>query len=186
MSEHEVTRRQWRVVMKEEPAGEGEDSLPVTRVSWEDIRVFLDRLNEIDPGKSYRLSTEAEWEYAARAGSTQRFHFGDHPELLSEYGNCRSDGRFDNLTPVKSFKPNYWGLYDMHGNVSEWVADWYAEYPSERVTDPQGPQIGAERVRRGGSFEILADNCDAVARNHSAPGSRLNDVGFRLVRKPLP
>jgi formylglycine-generating enzyme required for sulfatase activity len=186
MSEHEVTRGQWRMVMKEEPPGEGADDLPVTRVSWDSVRVFLDRLNAMEPGKDYRLSTEAEWEYAARAGSTQRFSFGDDPDSLSLHGNCKGENRFEGLAPVKSFQPNKWGLYDMHGNASEWVEDWYWEYPSGPVVDPRGPSIGEERVRRGGSFEIMADNCDAVTRKHSAPGSSLSDVGFRLVRKPLP
>jgi hypothetical protein len=179
MSEHEVTRGQWKTVMNEEPAGEGADDLPVTGVSWEDVQVFLKRL-----GGGYRLATEAQWEHAARAGSTRRFHFGDDPGLLNLYGNCEGDDRFDGLAPVKSFAPNRVGLYDMHGNASEWVSDWYKEYPSEPVTDPVGPRIGEEKVRRGGSFEILANNCDAVTRNSSKPGASPNDVGFRLVRTP--
>ena len=184
MSEHEVTRGQWRLVLGEEPAGEGADDLPVTEISWDDSQVFLDRLNKLEPGKHYRLATEAQWEYAARAGSTQRFHFGDDPGRLSEYGNCEGKDRFDGLAPVKSFKPNQWGLYDMHGNAAEWVADRYAEYPSELAIDPGGPLMGEDRVRRGGSFEILADNCDAVTRKHSSPGSPLKDTSFRLVRDP--
>ncbi|HKV12678.1 MAG TPA: SUMF1/EgtB/PvdO family nonheme iron enzyme [Thermoanaerobaculia bacterium] len=184
MSEHEVTREQWRTVMGEEPAGNGPDNLPVTDVSWDDVHVFLDRLNKKETGKGYRLSTEAQWEYGAGAGSTRRFHFGDDPGLLSQYGNCEGKDRFDGLAPVKSFKPNLWGLYDMNGNASEWVEDRYGEYPSGRVTDPQGTSIGEERVRRGGSFKILADNCDSVSRTKSKPGYRANDVGFRLVRNP--
>jgi hypothetical protein len=184
MSEHEVTRGQWKEVMGEEPAGNGTDDLPATDISWDDIQVFLNRLNEKDPGKGYRLSTEAQWEYAARGGSTRRFHFGDDPGRLSLYGNCEGENRFDGLAPVKSFEPNKLGLYDMNGNASEWVADWYGEYPSAPATDPTGPLIGEEKVRRGGSFKILANNCDSVSRKHSTPGSQLNDVGFRLVRTP--
>lgn len=186
MSEHEVTREQWRTIMGEEPAGNGPDNLPVTDVSWEDAQAFLDRLNQRESGKGYRLATEAQWEYAARARSTKRFHFGEEPILLSQYGNCEGNDSYDGLVPVKSFEPNRWGLYDMHGNASEWVSDWYAKYPSEGVIDPQGPSIGEERVRRGGSFEILADRCDAVTRNHSKPEYRAGDVGFRLVLPPEP
>lgn len=184
MGEHEVTRGQWKAVMKEEPGGEGADDLPVTEVSWDDIRIFLERLNEMEPGMGYRLSTEAEWEYAARAGSTRRFSFGEEPDLLSRYGNCEGDDSFDGLAPVKSFKPNSWGLYDMQGNASEWVEDWYGEYPSGAVTDPRGPMTGMEKVRRGGSFKILEENCDAVSRTRSKLDYRSNDVGFRLVRTP--
>jgi hypothetical protein len=182
MSEHEVTRGQWKAVMGEEPPGEGEDNLPVTGVSWENAEVFLERLG----GGGHRLATEAQWEYAARAGSTQRFSFGDGPGRLSEYGNCEGKDRFDGLAPVKSFKPNKWGLYDMCGNASEWVADWYGEYPSEPAVDPVGPSFGEEKVRRGGSFDILADNCDSVTRKKSKPGYREKDTGFRLVRDPEP
>lgn len=184
MSEHEVTRGQWRSVLGEEPEGEGADDLPVTEISWDDSQVFLDRLNKLEPGKHYHLATEAQWEHTARAGSTRRFHFGDDPSLLSQFGNCEGNDPFDGLAPVRSFAPNPWGLYDMYGNASEWVADWYAEYPSEPAADPVGPSVGEEKVRRGGSFKILADNCDSVTRRKSKPGYRENDTGFRLVRDP--
>ena len=178
MSEHEVTRGQWKKIMEEDPGGTGADDLPVTNVSWDGTQVFLDRLNKMEPRKGSRLPTEAQWEYAARVRPVQRFLFS------SQYGNCEGNDRFDGLAPVKSFAPNLWGLYDMHGNVSEWVADWYAEYPPEPVIDPSGPEIGEEKVRRGGSFKILVENCDSVTRKKSKPGYRSNDVGFRLVRTP--
>lgn len=181
---HEVTVGQWRRVMGDSLPGLDE-RLPITGVSWEEIEVFTAKLNEWEPGVRFRLPTEAEWEYSARAGSVEKFSFGDDPEDLHLYGNCRNleaDDGFEGLAPVGSFRPNGFGLYDVFGNASEWVADWYAPYPPNAVIDPVGPLYGEDRVRRGGSHEIVPDRCDAVFRNRSKPDSKKSDVGFRLVR----
>ncbi|MFP5284579.1 MAG: SUMF1/EgtB/PvdO family nonheme iron enzyme [Thermoanaerobaculia bacterium] len=190
MSVYEATRGQWRKIMGAAPGKAGlSDDLPVTEVSWKDTQKFLRRLNQREPGAGYRLASEAEWEYAARGGSPTDFSFGDDPDELYLHGNCKSenlpDGH-DGLALVGSYRPNPWGLYDMHGNVSEWVQDWYAPYTGKPETDPEGPMAGAERVRRGGSFEITPKNCSAALRNYSKPGYGAEDVGFRLVRRVQP
>jgi formylglycine-generating enzyme required for sulfatase activity len=185
MSVYEVTRGQYRKIMGAVPGRAGlSDDLPVTGVSWKDVQKFLAKLNKKEQGAGYRRASEAEWEYAARGGSTTVFSFGDDPDDLYQHGNCKSgkvsDGH-DGLAPVGSFEPNNYGLYDMHGNASEWVEDWYGPYPAEQKTDPPGPSTGEEKVRRGGSYDIKPENCSAVFRNHSKPGYRGRDVGFRLV-----
>jgi hypothetical protein len=187
MGQTEVTVGQWRAVMGESFPDLDED-LPVSNVSWDDVQEFLRRLNEEEPGAGYRLPTEAEWEYAARAGSRAEFSFGNDSRELHRYGNCENrdvDDEFEWLAPVSTFRPNDWGLYDMHGNVSEWVSDWYERYGPERQIDPKGPEQGEEKVRRGGSYDIIPENCDAVQRKHSQPGYEAKNVGFRIVRNPL-
>jgi Sulfatase-modifying factor enzyme 1/CHAT domain len=190
MGVYEVTQGEWEALMGPAPGtGPRDHRLPVTWISSLDVAHFIEALNEREPGAGYRLPTEAEWEYAARAGASTRFNFGDTPAKLHLYGNCKSkevNDRFDGLAPVGKFKPNRWGLYDMHGNVSEWVQDWYGLYPSGQVTDPKGPPTEERRVRRGGSFAIIPENCDAVRRTDSEPNYRSDDVGFRLVREVIP
>jgi formylglycine-generating enzyme required for sulfatase activity len=184
----EVTQGQWRRIMKRsvrrKQAG---DDLPVSNVSWDDVQGFLARLNQLDAGARYRLPTEAEWEYASRAGTETRYSFGDDPSDLSKYANCKngvgSDG-FDTLAPVGSFKKNPWGLFDMYGNVAEWVDDWYTSLPDGPVTDPRGPASGTEKIRRGGSFQ-LSRECGSDFRPHSKPERHNEDTGFRIVREPV-
>ncbi|HEV3460039.1 MAG TPA: formylglycine-generating enzyme family protein, partial [Thermoanaerobaculia bacterium] len=183
---YEVTRAQWRQVMGE-AAGQGSsrgDELPVEDVSWDDVKVFLARLNGLAGRPRYRLPTEAEWEYAARAGSSGAYSFGDDPGELYRFGNCKSlehDDGFDRTAPVGSFLPNRWGLYDLYGNLSEWVEDAYGPYAADPVHDPHVLE-GPLRVRRGGSWAIVPKNCRSAFRNKSRPDTRKNDVGFRLVR----
>jgi len=185
MSIHEVTQGQWEAVMKSNPSHEGDGRLPVGNVSHDDVQTFVEQLNQLEPGANYRLSTEAQWEYGARAEASSRYSFGNDPDMLLEYGNCQSlaknDG-FDGAAPVGSFKANKWGLHDMYGNVSEWVADWYAPYPSGSADDPKGPSSGEKRVRRGGSWELSPERCTSAERTESAPSYHSRDVGFRLVR----
>jgi formylglycine-generating enzyme required for sulfatase activity len=153
MQTTQVTQAQWKAVMGNNPSGFKDcgDDCPVENVSWNDAQEFIKRLNEKE-GKPYRLPTEGEWEYACRAGSTSQFCFGDDESLLSEYAWYINNS--DNRThPVGTKKPNAWGLYDMHGNVWEWVQDWYGNYPSGSVTDPVGPERGGDRVDRGGSWD---------------------------------
>lgn len=187
MSTTEVTQEQWEKVMDYNPSDhKGDGRLPVEMVSYRDVNKFVENLNRLELGAGYALSTEARWQYAAQAGTGHRYAFGDDEDELPTYGNCKggNDGS-DGTAPVASLKPNRWGLHDMHGNVSEWVADWYAEYPWELRSDPEGPGTGTRRVRRGGSWNIIAKNCDAVTRNSAEPDYSSNDLGFRLVRKPL-
>ncbi|HSS49134.1 MAG TPA: CHAT domain-containing protein, partial [Thermoanaerobaculia bacterium] len=154
MSEKEITRQQWLDVMHEPPPSRyGKWSKqPVESVSWVRVQDFIRELQKKDRKANFRLPTEAQWEYAARAGSTTKFSFGDDPNRLYLYGNCKSasvDDHYDTTAPVGKFTPNAWGLYDMQGNVSEWVADWYAPYDSAPQTDPTGPtKPGTDRVRR--------------------------------------
>lgn len=186
MSEHEITRLQWLRIMGEDPSKYKKWSTqPVESVSWLRVQDFLRKFRETDHKANFRLPTEAQWEYAARANSTTRFSFGDDPERLSYYGNCKStkiDDHFDVTAPVGKFRPNDWGLYDMQGNVSEWVADWYGLYDLSAQQDPTGPKSGTERVRRGGSFNILQKNCGVARRNKMNPGKAKDDVGFRIIR----
>ena len=142
---HQVTQAQWQAVMGNNPSHfKGDSNLPVENVSWDDCVAFCEALGKKD-GKTYRLPTEAEWEYACRAGTTTPFHFGDTISVNQAnydgnytYGNGKKGVYRQKTTPVGSFPANAWGLFDMHGNVWEWCADWYGPYPEEELKDPQG------------------------------------------------
>ena len=164
------------------------DANPVTCISWNDAQAFAKWLSREDGG-DYRLPTEAEWEYAARAGTKTPFYTGDclstrQANYDGNYpGKTCSKGTYrEKTTPVGSFSPNPWGLYDMHGNVWEWCQDWYGDYPSGAVTDSAGPSSGADRVYRGGSWYYDAWYCRSANRDRSGPGYRVNYLGFRLAR----
>ena len=174
----EVTQRQWVVVMGTNPSGFPGLDRPVECVSWHDVQEFLDRLNRLDPGKGYRLPTEAEWEYACRAGTTEG-RYGELAEVAWCAGN--SGGR---THPVGQKQPNAWGLYDMLGNVWEGCADGYGEYPVGEVVDPAGPSNGEDRVYRGGSWNHDARDCRAAVRFQLAPAHAADSIGFRLARDP--
>ena len=177
---HTVTQVQWEAVMGDNPSSfKGEDR-PVEKVSWADVQEFIRRLNaQEDGGDRYRLPTEAEWEYACRAGTT-----GDYAGDLDAMG-WYSDNSGGETHPVGRKAPNAFGLYDMHGNVWEWVADWYGDYPSGAVMDPKGPESGSNRVVRGGSWYGTAGIARSAHRILSPPGRRDDGLGFRLVRKAL-
>lgn len=179
---HEVTQAQWQALMGKNPSL-FQDSLnqPVEQVSWEDTQAFLKALNAKEGGTLYRLPTEAEWEYAARAGSTTAYSFGDDPARLHQYAwYLANSGRRPH--PVGQLRPNAWGLYDVHGNVWEWVQDWYGRYKPGPVTDPQGPDVGTHRVRRGGGWNNAAVICRSANR-YSVVGFRDDFLGFRVVRE---
>jgi formylglycine-generating enzyme required for sulfatase activity len=182
LGKYPVTQAQWEAVMGTNPSQfTGERNRPVERVSWEDTQEYIRRLNTREGGARYRLPTEAEWEYACRAGSQTAYCFGDDPSQLSAYGwYVDNSGRVSHL--VGQHKPNAWGLYDMHGNVWEWVQDWYGKYTVEPVTDPQGSASGSYRVIRGGGWHIDARDCRSAYRGRRAPGYRVVDLGFRLLR----
>ncbi len=184
---YEVTQTEYEKVTGVSPSRFKGSLLPVEMVSWEDSVLFCERLSELqkekDSEREYRLPTEAEWEYACRATSTASFCFGDKQESLGDYtwfhGNS---GRVPH--PVGEKKANRWGLFDMHGNVFEWCQDWYAEYPAGEETDPQGPQGGSTRVRRGGCWFFVSKYCRASLRDAGAPPLRSADIGFRVAMTP--
>lgn len=184
MGVYEVTQEQWEAVMGENPSYFGPDpGLPVERVSWDDCQAFIAALNTKGIG-TFRLPTEAEWEYACRAGSTTRFSWGDDPGY-SEIGDYA--WYWDNSTSmthtVGGKKPNAWGLYDMSGNVWEWCSDWYeTPYGVGHVSDPQGPTTGSYRVFRGGAWIYVPLYCRSANRNYVTPASSYYYLGFRLVR----
>jgi formylglycine-generating enzyme required for sulfatase activity len=175
-----VTQGQWQKVMGNTPSHFIRDAnCPVEEVSWNDVQEFIGRLNDMDGTRKYRLPTEAEWEYACRAGTTTRFSSGD--EELKEAGwyNYNSGS---GTQPVGQRDPNAWGLYDMHGNVWEWIQDWWGAFSSDAVTDPTGPSEGLYRVVRGGSWLDSAFHCRSAERSDHYPGNRYSYVGFRLIK----
>jgi formylglycine-generating enzyme required for sulfatase activity len=192
MGSMEVTQEQFQTVMGKNPSrfpGEkvkGDISdYPVDNVTWEDAVEFCRRLTEIPEEKSagyaYRLPTEAEWEYACRAGSTTAFFSDERSASLADFAWYRSNSN-GHTHPVGSKKPNPWGLYDVHGNVSEWVSDWWAKYPTDPQTDPKGPRMGWDRVHRGGSCCVSDIACKSALRRVGPP--LFYPVGFRIVLQP--
>jgi formylglycine-generating enzyme required for sulfatase activity len=197
MQTTEVTQRQWKAVMGNNPSyfkacGE---NCPVEQVSWENSQEFINKINQMGDGY-YRLPTEAEWEYAARAGSTTSYYYGN--KARCERMNFENDPGssetkcvdyiksrqlpVDSTIPVKSYPSNKFGLYDMHGNVWEWCSDWYGDYPDTSVTDPGGPSGGSSRVGRGGGWTSNARYCRSAYRNNDSPGTRYYYIGLRLMR----
>jgi formylglycine-generating enzyme required for sulfatase activity len=189
MGAMEVTQAQWKAVMGTNPSNFQGDNLPVEQVSWDDCQEFLKKLSAKE-GKTYRLPTEAEWEYACRAGTTTPFNTGETINTDQAnyngnqvYGNGKPGEYRQKTTPVGSFKPNAWGLYDMHGNVWEWCRDWYDEnyFKNSPATDPAGPENGAYRVLRGGSWYNCPGFCRSAFRFRVNPDDRRNSFGFRVV-----
>jgi formylglycine-generating enzyme required for sulfatase activity len=192
IGKYEVTQAQWETVMRSghmstaNPAQRTDPSrfkgadLPVENISWDEVQQFLRALNSRDPKYTYRLPTEAEWEYAARAGRE-----GDAKGDLdaTAWYEVNSDGK---THPVGQKQPNAWGLYDVDGNVREWVEDWYGPdyYENSPPADPRGPDSGSYRVYRGGCWFAAAKYCRPAARTFDFPVQRYDSVGFRLVRTP--
>lgn len=177
MGKYEVTQKQWETVMGNNPSYfKGSGRLPIEFVSWEEVQHFISVLNSRSNIYIYRLPTEAEWEYAARAGSS-----GDYAGYLEEmawYG--KNSGNKTHVVGTK--QPNAWGLYDMYGNVYEWCSDWYGNYSSAVETDPGGIESGSDRVYRGGSCYRTNVFCRSATRYSGAPFYRNFCLGFRLVR----
>ncbi|MBQ7403130.1 MAG: SUMF1/EgtB/PvdO family nonheme iron enzyme [Lentisphaeria bacterium] len=192
LGKYEVTQAQWQAVMGSNPSHFKGDNLPVENVSWHDAKEFCKKLNEIyadklPAGYQFDLPTEAQWEYACRAGTTTALNNGK--DLTSSYGGCanlndvawyyqNSGGKTHNVGQKRA---NAWGLYDMHGNVWEWCRDWYGAYPGGSVTDPAGPSSGSCRVVRGGSWYSYASSCRSADRNYYDPSLRNYYDGFRLA-----
>jgi len=199
LSRHEVTQAQWEAVMGSNPYTLDRSNpfygLPgmaerITRpdhpatVSWIDAQRFIARLNEREGGSRYRLPTEAEWEYAARAGTNTVYSFGNDAADLGRHAWYGEDFATGGTHPVGGKAPNPWGLFDIHGNAWEWVQDWYdpAYYAHSPATDPQGPRQGTERVVRGGSWHTTATSWRTAFRRSYAPDYRGISIGFRLLR----
>jgi formylglycine-generating enzyme required for sulfatase activity len=181
LAESEVTQAQYRAVMGGNPSDYRGDNLPVEMVSWHDAMEFCRKLSQRE-GRTYSLPTEAQWEYAARAGTDTAYCFGDDPSQLGEYAwyGSGTSGRH----PVKKKKPNAFGLYDMHGNVWEWCLDWYqGSYNGLGHVDPIGPSSGQSRVARGGAWHVYAGPYRSALREGYNPDARnrYRDVGFRVL-----
>ncbi len=191
LSQCEITQRQWTAVTGERPWSRHADEVeegpdrPAVYISWEDVQEFIAALNAAAGVRVYRLPTEAEWEYAGRAGTKTPWSFGNAQKELDLHAwwtnNISLTGRLA-AQPVGLKVPNPWGLYDMHGNVWEWVSDWLGAYPEGSQTDPQGPTEGTARVFRGGSFKDAASLSRSAQRCWNAPERRFSHVGVRLVR----
>jgi formylglycine-generating enzyme required for sulfatase activity len=183
LSRFEVTQGDLSVLTRSAPGRRRGAKLPADGVSWEDAQEFLARLNAREGTGKYRLPTEAEWERAARAGSETAYWFGDDPKALPQYGWCGESFAKGASHEVGLKPPNPWGLYDMHGNLSEWVSDWFGEqyYASGAAADPQGPRQGQTKVRRGGGWASDPAVCQSAWREHDAPTLRSLLVGFRVA-----
>jgi len=209
MGQHEVTQGQWERVMRSAPwkstraaqhthldfVIEG-DAYPVIGVSWQEVMMFCEKLTQVEhrtgrlpAGWQYTLPTEAQWEYACRAGTKTRYSFGDDESVLNDhawwgilFGNANAK-REEYAHAVGTKKANPLGLYDMHGNVYEWCRDWYVKELPGGI-DPQGPAKGMGRVIRGGSWVDPANFCRSADRSRGKPDYRSTDVGFRLVAVP--
>jgi formylglycine-generating enzyme required for sulfatase activity len=199
----EVTQAQYKKVMGENPSDfQGNNAVerhpetgrvvreldtsnhPVEQVSWEDAVKFCGKLSDLPEekkaGREYRLPTEAEWEYACRAGSKSAYSFGESSKSLGDH--AWFGGNSKNKThPVGEKNSNAWVLYDMHGNVSEWCGDWYGEYPKSAVSDPVGPKEGSIRVIRGGGWGSVAADCRSASRDGFVPSFQNISDGFRVA-----
>ena len=179
IGKYEVTQKLWKAVMGSNPSRFKGDNLPVERVSWNDVQEFLRKLNAMT-GKNYRLPTEAEWEFAARGGNSSRgykYSGGNSIGNVAWFGS--NSGSRTHAVGTKS--PNELGIYDMSGNVYEWCQDWYGSYSSSSQRNPQGPNSGSFRVRRGGSWFDSARYCRVSHRFSYPPGGRYYSLGFRLA-----
>lgn len=188
MGKYEVTQEQWQQVMGSNPSKFKGAKNPVEEVSWDDCQTFARKVTEKLPGQTVRLPTEAEWEYACRAGSATDFYYGDDEAVLGEYawyiGNASlsevkpGEATTSKTHPVGEKKPNAWGLYDMHGNVWEWCLDWYGKYDLTDATDPVGPSSGPGRVLRGGACHYgAASVCRSAYRYNNLPSNIFNYYG---------
>jgi len=180
LGKHEVTQEQWEAVMGDNPSQVKGARLPVTMVSWEDCQEFIKKLNAKTSGV-YRLPTEAEWEYACRAGTMTAYSFGD--KITPKDANY-TGSKLGKCVSVGSYKPNAFELYDMHGNVREWCEDWRGVYLAGTVTDPKGLPMGEYRVVRGGAFSYNESSACSSRRGNGTPSYRGISNGFRLARTP--
>jgi formylglycine-generating enzyme required for sulfatase activity len=202
MGKYEVSQAEYVAVIGRNDSAFQYPSLPADSISWTLATNYCYQLTlrERAAGRlplwyAYRLPTEAEWEYACRAGTTTPFGIGDGKSLSSTQANFDGNfpyggaakGRYYNFTTVcGSYAPNAWGLYDMHGNVSEWCQDWYGPYPGGKVTDPKGPATGSDYVLRGGGYDSPGQGCRSAERDSRSPDYRYLMIGFRVVLASVP
>jgi formylglycine-generating enzyme required for sulfatase activity len=184
LGKYEVTQSQYEAVMNHNPSKFKSENRPVEMVSWNDAIEFCDKLTEIErmagrlpEGMVYALPTEAQWEYACRAGTTTAYSWGD--SITTDNANYRSSG-YSQTRDVGLYDANPWGFFDMHGNVWEWTADWYAAYSSGAQTDPEGAATGSIRVLRGGSWSLTGTYLRSAGRLYDNPGNRGSPIGFRV------
>lgn len=196
----EVTRAQWEHVMgpieghpnKPNPFRFDNPSIPMVSISFFDIEDYLARLNALSKGQRFRLPTEAEWEYACRAGTVTTFNTGlkleesqSNLDARVQYGAQTIGVALQRPSPVGSYPPNAWGLYDFHGNVWEWTSDWYGLYPSGISVNPKGPRRGTLKVIRGGSWAFNASSARSACRYHHNPEDWGSSLGFRVIWEPI-
>ena len=196
LGKYQVTQAQWEAVMGGNPSWGKGANLPVERVTWDEISEpggFLERTNDFAAtGARFALPTEAQWEYACRAGTTTALNSGKN--LTSTEGACQNldevawyrENSCEETHPVGMKKANAWGLHDMLGNSNEWCADWYGDYPTKPMADPLGPDTGSDRVFRGGSLGYYARYCRVARRNCGDPADSDGNVGFRAARSSVP
>ena len=186
MQTAEVTQAQWKTVMGRNPSEYNYlvDSFPVEKVSWHDCQEFIKKLNLADPGKGYRLPTEAEWEYACRAGTTTKFFSGNNDKDLWRVGWAYGNSHAYVPHSVGQKEPNNWGLHDMHGNINEWCEDWYHDSYNGAPTDGSAwmSPPGSQKVLRGGYWMANPENCSSAKRHRYKPDTHEKRNGFRLVR----
>jgi sialidase-1 len=190
LGKYEVTKAQWKSVMGTTPwSGKtnvrDEAQSPAVYISWNDAHAFASKVSQIT-GRTFRLPTEAEWEYACRAETKTRFYWGDDPAFndIGKYAWWRGNGLVlgHNYAQRAGAKlPNAWGLFDMAGNVYEWCQDWHGEYAADAATDPDGPEFGKRRVERGGTWITIGGYCRSACRGKDTPESTFEDLGFRLA-----
>jgi len=191
LGKYELTQSQWESVMNTSP-WEGQvfvkkaPNHPAVYISWNDIQAFISKINDAEKAAIYRLPTEAEWEYSCRAGTENPHSFNYEKHKLEDhawYGKNTYDLGNMYAHAVGQKLPNPWGLYDMHGNVWEWVQDYYGPYSDEVQTDPKGPDFGSNRIFRGGSFYYLANFTRSAYRGYNSPKHKLFNLGARLLRE---
>ncbi|MCH9047028.1 MAG: formylglycine-generating enzyme family protein, partial [SAR324 cluster bacterium] len=187
LDQTEVTQQKFQNIMKFNPSRDKAPNQPVEKVTWFQAQEYCKKVGK-------RMPTEAEWEYAARAGTTTKYSFGKYSNLLMNYGNycggvCAggySLGWVDKddsleIAPVKKYKPNPWGIHDMHGNVAEWVNDWYGGFQGLSENNPTGPESGNEKVVRGGSWKSGASETASASRDKINPSTSYDTIGFRCA-----
>lgn len=179
---HEITQEQWEKVMGYNPSEHKGKDRPVDSVSWNEAREFIGKLSAMEETRSCRLPTEAEWEYAARAGTNTRYFFGNDESALPDYAwNTENAGGVTHTVGQK--KPNAWGLFDTSGNVREWTHDWYEDkhYNESPARDPKGPSRGYGKAYRGGSKDGFVFPTRSSYRWRETPDTRAQNLGFRVV-----